>query len=115
MSFQPMRKSLTGTPMSESLADPMLTSLHLAIIDAKNETENPGLVQQKLRKMVLQAVPSEHSKRNYAKALDEVFTLCANRSQGISRPLLMEYRAPMIEKGLSPSKPRIWRFGREHR
>ena len=53
--------------------------------------------------MVLQAAPSEHSKRNYAKALDEVLTLCANRSQGISRPLLMDYRASMIEKGLSPS------------
>lgn len=53
--------------------------------------------------MVLQAVPSQHSKRNYAKVLGEVFILCANRSQVISRPLLMEYRASMIEKGLSPS------------
>ncbi len=43
------------------------------------------------------------SRRNYAKALDELFALCANRSQVISRSLLMEYRALMIDKGLSPS------------
>jgi len=53
--------------------------------------------------MVLNSVASEHSKRNYAKALDEVFTLCANRSQGLSRALLMEYRAAMLEKKLSVS------------
>jgi integrase len=53
--------------------------------------------------MVLNSVVSEHSKRNYAKALDEVFTLCANRSQGLSRALLMEYRAAMVEKKLSAS------------
>lgn len=57
----------------------------------------------KLRDMVLQAVTSTHSKRNYAKALEEVFTLCASRSQGICRSVLMEYRASMIEKHLSPS------------
>jgi integrase len=53
--------------------------------------------------MVLNSVVSKHSKRNYAKALDEVFTLCANRSQGLSRALLMEYRAAMVEKKLSAS------------
>jgi integrase len=53
--------------------------------------------------MVLNSVVSERSKRNYAKALDEVFTLCANRSQGLSRALLMEYRAAMLEKKLSAS------------
>ena len=58
---------------------------------------------QGLREMVLNAVVSEHTKRNYAKALDEVFTLCANRLQGISRPLLMEYRTSMIDRKLSPS------------
>jgi site-specific recombinase XerD len=58
---------------------------------------------QALRAMVLNSVASEHSKRNYAKALDEVFTLCANRSQGLSRALLMEYRAAMLEKKLSAS------------
>src|SRR5260370_2224596 len=46
---------------------------------------------------------SEHSKRNYAKALDEVFALCEERQQPLSRALLMEYRAAMLEKRLSAS------------
>ncbi len=53
--------------------------------------------------MVLQAVASENTRRNYAKALDEVFGLCASRAQGLSRLLLMEYRASMLDRGLSPS------------
>jgi hypothetical protein len=60
-------------------------------------------LNRELREMVLNSVASEHSKGNYAKALDEVFTLCANRSQGLSRALLMEYRAAMLEKKLSAS------------
>jgi len=40
--------------------------------------------------MVLDSVQSIHSKRNYAKALDDLFSFCANRS--LSRVLLMEYR-----------------------
>jgi hypothetical protein len=37
------------------------------------------------------------------KSLDSLATLCANRSQGLSRALLMEYRAAMLEKKLSAS------------
>ena len=89
--------------MSESLTASMNGSLSLLLPEPEAQTEHRGIASCKLREMVLQAVPSVNSKRNYAKALDEVFTLCANRSQGISRPLLMEYRATMIDKGLSPS------------
>src|SRR5260370_808164 len=46
--------------------------------------------QARLRKMVLDAVPSPHSKRNYAKALDHLFQFCASRP--LSRSLLMEWR-----------------------
>ena len=53
--------------------------------------------------MVLNSVVSKHSKRNYAKALDEVYALCEERKQPLSRPLLMEYRAAMLEKKLSAS------------
>jgi integrase len=56
-----------------------------------------------LRRMVLMSVASEHSKRNYAKALDEVFKLCQQRQQPLSRALLMEYRVAMLEKDLSAS------------
>jgi integrase len=52
-----------------------------------------------LRQMVLDSVQSIHSKRNYAKALDDVFAFCASRP--LSRALLMEYRTTMDH--LSPS------------
>jgi integrase len=55
--------------------------------------------QARLRKMVLDSVVSPHSKRNYAKALDDLFAFCASRP--LSRPLLMEWRAGM--ESLSPS------------
>jgi integrase len=55
--------------------------------------------QARLRKMVLDAVPSAHSKCNYAKALDDPFQFCASRP--LSRSLLMEWRAGM--ESLSPS------------
>ena len=49
--------------------------------------------------MVLDTVPSPHSKRNYGKALDELFQFCASRP--LSRSLLLEWRAGM--EPLSPS------------
>ncbi len=52
-----------------------------------------------LRKMVLDSVQSIHSKRNYSKALDDLFALCASRP--LSRALLMEYRTTIDH--LSPS------------
>src|SRR5260370_5833779 len=55
--------------------------------------------QARLRKMVLDAVQSPHTRRNYAKALDDLFAFCASRP--LSRELLMEWRAAM--ECLSPS------------
>jgi integrase len=55
--------------------------------------------QAMLRQMVLDTVPSVHSKRNYAKALDDLFAFCASRP--LSRALLMEFRTTMDH--LSPS------------
>jgi len=52
-----------------------------------------------LRGMVLDSVVSPHSRRNYAKALDDLFSFSAGRP--LSRALLMEYRATM--DALSPS------------
>jgi hypothetical protein len=49
--------------------------------------------------MVLDSVGSPHSKRNYAKALDDLFQFCASRP--LSRSLLIEWRAGM--ESLSPS------------
>ena len=60
-----------------------------------------GLVeaQQRLRRMVLDSVPSPNSRRNYAKALDDLFALSAGRP--LTRALFMEYRASM--EALAPS------------
>src|ERR1700723_3050328 len=52
-----------------------------------------------LRKLVLDAVQSPHTRRNYAKALDDLFQFCASRP--LSRALLMEWKAGM--ESLSPS------------
>src|ERR1700737_1885534 len=52
-----------------------------------------------LRRMVLDSVQSIHSKRNYAKALDDLFAFCASRP--LSRALLMEYRTTIDH--LSPA------------
>jgi integrase len=76
----------------------------LALTPSAVESQlNRDAAFRELREMVLNSVASEHSKRNYAKALDEVYALCEERKQPLSRALLMEYRAAMLEKGLSAS------------
>ena len=77
---------MNSEPISESLPFPMSASLQFVAPRVTHQTNNLGIPSRKLWEMVLQAVPSEQSKRNYAKALDEVFTLCADRSQGIPDP-----------------------------
>jgi integrase len=56
-----------------------------------------------LRKMLCDAVVSPHSRRAYAKALDDFLALCADIRQPICRASLMAYRARMIDQGLSAS------------
>jgi site-specific recombinase XerC len=76
----------------------------LALIPSAVESQlNRNAAFRELREKVLNSVVSEHSKRNYAKALDEVFALCEERKQPLSRALLMDCRAAMLEKGLSAS------------
>jgi len=62
-------------------------------------TEPIDLCLAELRRMVLNSVVSEHTKRNYAKALDDLFLFAASRP--LTRALLMEWRAAM--HNLSPS------------
>jgi integrase len=79
-------------------------SASLVLIPSADESQlGRNAAFRALREMVLNSVVSEHSKRNYAKALDEVFALCEERKQPLSRALLMEYRAAMLEKRLSAS------------
>jgi integrase len=80
----------------------MTNELVLAPVPPESREGEPlalSPAQAKLRKMVLDAVASPHSKRNYAKALDDLFAFCASRP--LSRELLMEWRTAM--EALSPS------------
>jgi integrase len=52
-----------------------------------------------LRKVFLDSCRSPHTRRNYPKALDDLFAFCASRP--LSRALLMEWRVGM--EALSPS------------
>src|SRR5258705_7391909 len=76
-------------------------STSLVPINPSSQKSSFALTQAQaiLRQMVLDSVPSIHSKRNYAKALDDLFAFCASRP--LSRALLMEYRTTMDH--LSPS------------
>jgi integrase len=49
--------------------------------------------QLRLRKMTLDAVRSPHTRRNYAKALDDLFAFSAGRP--LTRALLLEYRTSL--------------------
>jgi integrase len=80
----------------------MTNQLVLAAVPPESRAGEPLALtpaQARLRKMVLDTVPSPHSKRNYAKAFDDLFQFCA--SQPLSRSLLMEWPAAM--ESLSPS------------
>jgi integrase len=80
----------------------MTNELVLAAPTAESRAGEPLALtpaQARLRKLVLDAVPSPHSKRNYGKALDDLFAFCASRP--LTREVLMEWRAGM--EALSPS------------
>ncbi|MCU1225021.1 MAG: site-specific recombinase XerD [Edaphobacter sp.] len=63
-----------------------------------------------LRQMVLDSVDSIHSKRNYAKALDDLLAFCASRP--LSRALLLEYRTTMDHLAPRPSTSACRRYGK---
>jgi integrase len=88
--------------MTESLL-PVIANGHEgdAVMDRLPSAPASGLTeaQARLRGMVLDAVTSPHSRRNYAKALDDLFAFAAGRP--LTRALLQEWRASMA--ALSPS------------
>jgi site-specific recombinase XerD len=57
----------------------------------------------KLRRVVLDGVTAENSKRNYALALDELSSFCADRQEPVSRTLILAFRAAMLDRDLSAS------------
>ena len=84
----------------------MTNSLILPPVPPENRAGEPlALTPARLRKMVLDAVPSPHTQRNYAKALDDLFAFCASRP--LSRSLLMEWRPSTINVRLSAVRKMI--------
>lgn len=77
--FDPGDETYRRVPMPESLV----------LIPSGESQLNRNAAFRELRELVLNSLVSEHSKRNYAKALDEVFALCGERKQSLSRALLM--------------------------
>jgi integrase len=74
-----------------------------------DDAPTPGLglveAQRRLRQMVLDTLPSPHSRRNYAKALDDLFTFSAGRP--LTRALLMEYRSSIESLAASTINVRL--------
>ena len=56
-----------------------------------------------LRMAVLNGVTAENSKRNYALALDELSAFCRQRKESVSRTLILEFRAAMLDRNLKAS------------
>jgi hypothetical protein len=67
------------------------------------EPLDPRLAE--LKQMVLDAVVSPHSKRNYSKAIDGLFVFAASRP--LTRALLMEWRAGMEKDAPSTVNVRL--------
>src|SRR5271155_2235533 len=92
---------------SESLRQIILKTNSISAGSASEDPNFPdsGLVeaQQRLRRMVLDTVASPNSRRNYGKALDNLFALAGGRP--LTPALFMEYRASM--EALSPSTANV--------
>lgn len=56
-----------------------------------------------LRRMLWNSLVSPHTKRAYIAAFNQFFALVADTGRPVCRALLMDYRAQMIDQGLSAS------------
>ena len=79
----------------------MTTELVFPETESERDSSACGLAE--LRRMVLASVASEHTRRNYAKALDDLFAFSEQRREPLSRSLFMEYRAAMQARNLNAS------------
>jgi len=73
--------------------------------DAQTSGANLLAAQQRLRALVLDTVGSPHSRRNYGKALDDLFAFSAGRP--LTRELLLEYRASIDHLAASTINVRL--------
>ena len=65
-------------------------------------TARPASVAE-LRRMLTNSVSSGHTRRAYAKAFDDFLALAVRTGQPVSRQLLQQYRAEMVDAGLRGS------------
>src|ERR1035438_144020 len=65
-------------------------------------TQTPDPLAQ-LRRMLSNSLVSAHTRRAYIAAFNQFFELVAEAGRPVCRALLMEYRAQMIDQGLSAS------------
>jgi len=83
----------------------------LLVSGATGQSEGPTAganlldAQQRLRALVLDTVSSPHSRRNYAKALEDLFAFAAGRP--LTRALLLEYRASLDRLSASTINVRL--------
>lgn len=56
-----------------------------------------------LRTMLINSVPSAHTRRAYGKAFDDFLALAVRTGQPIGRQLFQQYRAEMVDAGLGGS------------
>ncbi len=75
----------------------------LAILSRQAESTPANGRFDELRRAVLHGVAAENSRRNYALALDELSAFCEAHRQPLSRDLILEFRAAMLDRNLSPS------------
>ena len=75
----------------------------LALIDDQPEFLPAYSRFDDLRRAVLNGVAADNSKKNYALALDELSAFSRERQQPMSRTLILEFRAALLDRELSPS------------
>ena len=78
-------------------------STALVLVPTAAQAQPTASRLDELRRAVLNGVPAENSRRNYALALDELSAFCRDREQFISRTLILEFRAAMLNRNLSAS------------
>lgn len=79
-----------------------MSSLPVVVGPAAGQTPVWGWVR--VRALVLDSVSSPHSRRVYAKALDDFWDWCErSATSGFTRETVQRYRAHLNERGLAPS------------
>jgi integrase len=80
-----------------------MSETDLAIVADASESQSVYGLSKELRSAVMNGLTAETSKRNYTLALDELSSFCTEKQQPISRTLILDFRAILLDRALSPS------------